>query len=335
MHLSVLVTGGLGYIGSHTVAKLLEENYDVVIIDNLNNSSIDVLRSLEELSGRVIKFYQYDVKDYLDCKIVFEENDIHSIIHFAGYKAVGESVKIPIDYYDNNINTSLNMLRLMNEFNVKKIVFSSSATVYGIPKSCPIDESFPTFATNPYGRTKLFIEEILKDYHVSRPDSAVSVLRYFNPVGAHKSGLIGENPNGVPNNLVPYISQVASGKLECLSVFGDDYDTKDGTGVRDYIHVEDLANGHIKALKYIDENEGYFVHNLGTGKGYSVLEMIRIFEEVSSRRIMYVITARRPGDIGTCYANPNKAYKELGWSALRDLKEMLQDAWNFERNYKK
>ncbi len=333
--MKVLVTGGLGYIGSHTVIQLLSNSHDVVIIDNLYNSSLEVLGRLEKISGKKIQFYNYDAKDYEKCKKLFMYHNFECVIHFAGYKAVGESVKHPGKYYDNNINSTLNILRLMNEFSVAKMVFSSSATVYGTPKACPIEEEFPTRATNPYGRTKLFIEAILKDYHISNPKMSISILRYFNPIGAHKSGLIGENPNGIPNNLLPYICKVASGELECLNVFGDDYNTIDGTGVRDYIHVDDLAFGHIKAMEYIQDRKGCFVHNLGTGQGYSVLEVVKTFEEVSSQKIKYIITDRRPGDIATCYASSEKANKELNWKATRGLEEMLSDAWNFERKHKK
>ncbi|QMS84517.1 UDP-glucose 4-epimerase GalE [Candidatus Xianfuyuplasma coldseepsis] len=330
--MKVLVTGGAGYIGSHTVFHLLEQRYDVIVADNYSNSSPQVIDNLKYISKKEITVFEVDLKDYTQSRSIFENNKIDAIIHFAGYKAVGESVRVPVDYYDNNINTTLNLLKLMKEFDVKKFVFSSSATVYGDPISCPIDESFPINATNPYGRTKLFIEEILKDYSIANKDTSISILRYFNPVGAHKSGLIGENPNGIPNNLVPYINQVASGKLDELPVYGNDYPTKDGTGIRDYIHVEDLAYGHIKALEYIAIKNGYFIHNLGTGVGYSVMDMINTFEEISGKKVKYRITNRRPGDIAECYANPIKAEKELNWKAKRGLKEMLEDAWRFEIN---
>lgn len=330
----VLLTGGLGYIGSHTAVELLEAGYEVAIIDNLSNSRENVKDKIEQISGKKIKFYKGDVRDYELLKKIAKENKIDSIMHFAGYKAVGESVAKPLDYYDNNINCTLALLRLMKEENIKNLVFSSSATVYGRAKSMPIYEDFPVTATNPYGRTKLFIEEILKDEYVADNTLNIALLRYFNPIGAHKSGLIGENPNGIPNNLMPYITKVATGKLDHLSIFGKDYDTKDGTGVRDYIHVCDLAEGHVKALKKLETNSGLVVYNLGTGTGYSVLEIVTTFNEVCGNKVKYVFAERRPGDIDVCYASPEKAEKELGFKAKRTLKEMCEDSYYFETHNK-
>ena len=329
--MKILVTGGAGYIGSHTALHLIENGHNVTIVDNLSNSSRDVISKLEQIVEEPIDFYEFDLRDYHQLKRLFADKVFDAVIHFAGFKAVGESVALPVNYYDNNINTTLNLLKQLGNTNITKFVFSSSATVYGNPDRCPIDESFPISATNPYGRTKLFIEEILRDYSTANPNIAVSILRYFNPVGAHKSGLIGENPKGIPNNLVPYISQVAAGDLDFLPVYGDDYHTPDGTGIRDYIHIEDLAYGHIKALEYLEQKSGCFVHNLGTGRGYSVLEVIRAFERVSSKIIPYKIVNRRPGDIAECYADPRKAEKELGWKAEKSLEEMLEDTWNFQK----
>ncbi len=326
----VLLTGGLGYIGSHTAVELLEAGYDVVIIDNLSNSREIVKEKIEKISGKKIKFYKGDVRDYDLLKKIAEENNIDSIMHFAGYKAVGESVAKPLDYYDNNINCTLALLRLMKEKGIKNLVFSSSATVYGRAKTMPIYEDFPVTATNPYGRTKLFIEEILKDEYIADNTLNIALLRYFNPIGAHKSGLIGENPNGIPNNLMPYITKVATGKLDHLNIFGKDYDTKDGTGVRDYIHVCDLAEGHVKALKKLETNSGLVVYNLGTGTGYSVLEIVTTFNEVCGNKVKYEFAERRPGDIDVCYASPEKAEKELGFKAKRTLKEMCESSYYFE-----
>ena len=328
----VLLTGGLGFIGSHTAVELLENGYEVVIIDNLSNSKEDVKDKIEKITGKKVKFYKNDVRDIEALRKIFTENEIDSIIHFAGYKAVGESVKIPVDYYDNNINCTLALLKVMQEYNIKNLVFSSSATVYGRAESMPIYEHFPVTATNPYGRTKLFIEEILKDQYNADNTLNIAILRYFNPIGAHKSGLIGEDPNGIPNNLMPYITKVATGKLEKLSIFGNDYDTKDGTGVRDYIHVCDLANGHVKALKKLETNSGLVIYNLGTGTGYSVLEIVNAFNEVCGNKVKYVFTNRREGDIDVCYASTEKAEKELGFKATHTLKEMCESSYNFEIN---
>lgn len=326
----VLLTGGLGYIGSHTAVALLEAGKEVVIIDNLSNSKENVKEKIEKISGKKIKFYKGDVRDYALLTKIATENKIDAIMHFAGFKAVGESVKIPVDYYDNNINCTLALLRLMQEFNIKNLVFSSSATVYGQAKSMPIFEDFPVSAANPYGRTKLFIEEILKDAYIADNSLNIAILRYFNPIGAHESGLIGENPNGIPNNLMPYITKVATGKLEKLNIFGSDYNTKDGTGVRDYIHVCDLADGHVKALAKIEKNSGLVIYNLGTGTGYSVLEIVNTFNEVCGNKVKYAFAPRRDGDIDICYASPKKAEDELGFKAKHTLKEMCESSYNFE-----
>lgn len=328
----ILLTGGLGYIGSHTAVELIEAGYEVVIIDNLSNSKEEVKEKIEKITGKTVKFYKNDVRDLDALRKIATENKIDAIIHFAGYKAVGESVKIPVDYYDNNINCTLALLKMMKEFNIKNLVFSSSATVYGRAQSMPIYEHFPVTATNPYGRTKLFIEEILKDEYIADNSLNIAILRYFNPIGAHKSGLIGEDPNGIPNNLMPYITKVATGKLEKLSIFGNDYDTKDGTGVRDYIHVCDLANGHVKALKKLETNAGLVIYNLGTGTGYSVLEIVTAFNEVCGNKVKYEFANRREGDIDVCYASTEKAEKELGFKATRSLKEMCESSYNFEVN---
>lgn len=328
--MKVLVTGGAGYIGSHTCVQLLEAGYDIVVLDNLSNSSEESLSRVKKITGRDFKFYKADLLDYDATDAVFAENDIDAVIHFAGLKAVGESVSIPLRYYHNNITGTLNLLDVMSKHNVKRIVFSSSATVYGDPHTVPIKEDFPLSCTNPYGRTKLMLEEILRDLYVSDKEWNIAILRYFNPVGAHESGLIGEDPNGIPNNLVPYISQVAVGKLACLSVFGDDYDTPDGTGVRDYIHVVDLANGHIKALEKISSDVGVVTYNLGTGTGYSVIDMVRAFGKACGHDVNYKIVARRPGDIGACYADPEKAERELGFRAEKNLDDMCRDTWHWQ-----
>jgi UDP-glucose 4-epimerase len=330
--MSVLVTGGAGYIGSHTVLELLNENYQVVVVDNLSNSSEESLTRVKQITGRKAEFYKADLLDKEALRTIFKNYDIDSVIHFAGYKAVGESVAKPLMYYQNNIDSTLNLCEVMNEFGVRKIVFSSSATVYGDPDTVPITEDSPLTGTNPYGRTKLFIEYILKDLAKADDSLAVSLLRYFNPIGAHQSGLIGEDPNGIPNNLMPYISQVAVGKLKKLAVFGDDYPTPDGTGVRDYIHVVDLALGHLKALEKLEGTTGVQTYNLGTGKGSSVLEMIHAFEEASGKKVTYEITARRPGDAASCYADPSKAEEKLGWKAERGIKEMCEDTWRWQSN---
>ena len=328
--MSVLVTGGAGYIGSHTVVELLNEGENVIVVDNFVNSKPEALEAIKKITKKDFKFYELDLREKEKLTKVFEENkDITSVIHFAGLKAVGESVQKPIEYYDNNIYGTLVLLEVMKEHNVKKIIFSSSATVYGKPKTVPIKEDFPLSATNPYGRTKLMIEEILEDVYVADNTWSIILLRYFNPIGAHESGLIGENPNGIPNNLMPYITQVALGKLDHLNVFGNDYQTHDGTGVRDYIHVVDLAKGHLKALKRADKMTGVEAYNLGTGNGYSVLDIVKNFEKVTGQKVKYEIAPRRPGDIDTCYADPSKAKEMLNWEAERDLAQMCKDSWNF------
>lgn len=329
--MNILVTGGTGYIGSHTVIELISNGYDVVVLDNYSNSSPKCLERVEQIVGRSIPFYQTDIRDREELERVFNSESIDCVIHFAGLKAVGESVKKPLEYYDNNIAGTLNLLEVMKEHEVKNIIFSSSATVYGDPAFVPITEECPKGqCTNPYGWTKSMLEQIMTDLQYANPEWNVILLRYFNPVGAHKSGLIGENPNGIPNNLTPYITQVAVGKLKELGVFGDDYDTPDGTGVRDYIHVVDLAEGHVAALKKIKEGCGLKIYNLGTGVGYSVLDMVRNFEEASGRRIPYAIKPRRPGDIATCYASADKAKAELGWEARRGIKQMCEDSWRWQ-----
>ena len=324
--MKILVTGGLGYIGSHTVVELCENNYEVVIIDNLSNSKIEVLDKLETITGKKIKFYLGDVCNKELLKEIFSKENIDSVIHFAGYKAVGESVLKPLKYYRNNLDSTITLLEVMEEFSVYNLVFSSSATVYGSPKTLPIKEDFPLSTTNPYGTTKLFIEHILSDLYISNNKWNITILRYFNPIGAHKSGLIGEDPNDIPNNLMPYIVKVATGELPTLNIFGDDYNTIDGTGVRDYIHVCDLANGHVLSLKNMD---GLKYYNLGTGKGTSVLELVTIFENVNHVPVNKKIVERRPGDIDACYANPEKALKELGFKTEYDVFDMCRDAYNF------
>ena len=328
----VLVTGGCGYIGSHTVVELQKNGFDVVIVDNLSNSKEAVLDRIQQITGTKPTFYKVDMTDKAALRGVFEKEKFSDVIHFAGLKAVGESVRKPLEYYRNNLDSTLNLLELMREFGVKNIVFSSSATVYGNPATVPITEDFPLSCTNPYGQTKLMIEYILKDLYKADASFNIALLRYFNPIGAHPSGLIGEDPNGIPNNLVPYITQVAVGKLERLNVFGNDYPTRDGTGVRDYIHVVDLAKGHLAALKKLSENCGLVIYNLGTGNGYSVLEVLNAFSETVGRPLPYVIAPRRAGDIAECYADPTKAYKELGWKAELDLKRMAEDSWRWQKN---
>lgn len=330
--MTVLVTGGAGYIGSHTCVELLQAGYDVVVVDNLSNSKEESVNRIREITGKPLKFYKVDLLDREGLEEVFGKENIDAVMHFAGLKAVGESVSIPLKYYHNNITGTLTLLDVMREKNIKDFVFSSSATVYGDPHIVPITEDFPLSATNPYGRTKLMIEEILRDLHRSDNSWNIAILRYFNPVGAHRSGRIGEDPNGIPNNLVPYITQVAVGKLEKLRVFGNDYNTPDGTGVRDYIHITDLAIGHLKALEKLGTKPGVVTYNLGTGKGYSVLEMVETFSKVSGKNIPYEITARRPGDIATCYADPSKAKQELGWTAKLGLEDMLRDSWRWQVN---
>lgn len=328
--MAILVTGGAGYIGSHTCVELLNEGYEVVVVDNLSNSSKESLSRVEEITGKKISFYQVDLRDKEEISAVFEKEKIEAVIHFAGLKAVGESVRMPLEYYDNNIYGTLNLCDAMRKHNCKNIVFSSSATVYGDPHTVPIVEDFPLSATNPYGRTKLMLEEILQDLHASDPEWNVILLRYFNPIGAHKSGRIGENPKGIPNNLLPYITQVAVGKLEKLGVFGNDYDTLDGTCIRDYIHVVDLALGHVKAIEKIKENKGVHIYNLGTGNGYSVLEVIKAFEKASNRKVNYEFQPRRAGDIPKCYADASLAKKELNWVAKLGIEEMCIDSWRWQ-----
>lgn len=329
--MSILVTGGAGYIGSHTCVRLLDAGHQITVIDNLCNSNTEAIRRIRKITGRDFRFYEEDLRSEKALDDIFRENEIDSVIHFAGLKAVGESVAQPLRYYENNLTSTLNLLRVMDKYNVKRLVFSSSATVYGDPHTVPITEDFPLSATNPYGMTKLMIENILKDLYRANKGWGIALLRYFNPVGAHESGLIGEDPSGIPNNLMPYIAQVAIGKLEKLRVFGNDYPTKDGTGVRDYIHVVDLADGHLSALRKLNEKSGLLIYNLGTGVGYSVLEMVKAFSEASGRPVPYEITARRPGDIAACYADPGKAEKELNWKAKRDLAEMCRDTWNWQQ----
>ncbi|HIT91013.1 MAG TPA: UDP-glucose 4-epimerase GalE [Candidatus Merdenecus merdavium] len=330
--MAILVTGGAGYIGSHSCVELLNSGYEVVVVDNLINSSEKSLKRVEEITGKKVRFYQMDLLDQKALESVFEKENIESVIHFAGLKAVGESVEKPLEYYYNNVTGTLILCDVMRKFGVKDMVFSSSATVYGNPKTVPISEDFPLSVTNPYGRTKLMIEEILQDIYTSDPEWNIILLRYFNPIGAHKSGKIGENPKGIPNNLIPYITQVAIGKLDCLGVFGDDYETVDGTGVRDYIHVVDLAIGHVKAIEKLEEKKGILIYNLGTGRGYSVLEMIHAFEKACGKEIKYKILSRRPGDIAECYADPQKAKDELHWEATRPLEEMCEDSWRWQSN---
>lgn len=327
----ILVTGGTGFIGSHTCVELLANNYDIIVVDNLSNSKEAAVGRIEKISGKKIGFYQADICDYDKLTEIFKENDISAVIHFAGLKAVGESVQKPIEYYTNNIYGTLVLLRVMRENGCKRIVFSSSATVYGMNNEAPYTEDMPTSATNPYGYTKVMIEQILRDCCVSDEEMSVVALRYFNPIGAHKSGLIGEDPNGIPNNLVPYIAQVAAGKLQQLSVFGDDYDTPDGTGVRDYIHVVDLAAGHVCAIEYAEKNKGFEAVNLGTGNGSSVLEVVSAYEKACGNPINKRMAPRRSGDIATCFADASKAKKLFGWEAKSDINEMCADSWNFTK----
>lgn len=328
--MKVLVTGGAGYIGSHGVVELIAAGHEVVILDNLSNAKPMAIRRLSEITQRQIPFVQGDIRDREALRRLFAAHDFGAVMHFAGLKAVGESVEKPLAYYDNNVTGSLTLFEVMAEAGCKSIIFSSSATVYGDPARVPIDEDFPTSATNPYGRSKLMIEEMLRDLAASDPDWRVVLLRYFNPVGAHISGMIGEDPNGIPNNLVPFIAQVAIGRLPRLRVFGGDWPTRDGTGVRDYIHVVDLAKGHVAALDHLERQGGLGVFNLGTGRGYSVLEMIAAFAAASGREIPYEIVARRPGDIAECYADPDRAARELGWRAERSLAEMCADSWRWQ-----
>ncbi len=327
--MKILVTGGCGYIGSHTCVELLDKGYEVVIVDNLNNSKEDVIDKIEKITGKKVKFYKEDVCNKQGMDKIFEKEKIDAVIHFAGLKAVGESVSKPLMYYRNNLDSTLTLLEVMQKHNCKKIVFSSSATVYGNPEKLPITEDFPLHTTNPYGTTKLMIERILKDLYASDNEFSIAILRYFNPIGAHKSGLIGENPNGIPNNLMPYIVKVANKELKELSIFGNDYNTIDGTGVRDYIHVVDLAKGHIKAIEKIMKDAGVDTYNLGTGKGYSVLQIVETFKKVNNVDVPYKIVGRRPGDIDACYASTEKANKLLNWKAELEIEEMCRDSYNF------
>lgn len=331
--MAILVTGGAGYIGSHTCVELLQNNYEVIVIDNYSNSNPEILEKIKIATSKNFKDYDIDLLDERSLEKLFEENNIEAVIHFAGYKAVGESVKKPLKYYKNNLKGTLNLLEVMDKFNVKKIVFSSSATVYGNPKSLPIKEDFPLSVTNPYGRTKLIIEEILQDLYKSDNSWNIVILRYFNPIGAHKSGIIGEDPKEIPNNLMPYIVKVAKGELERLSIFGNDYPTEDGTGVRDYIHVVDLAEGHVKAMEKLGKSVN--IYNLGTGKGTSVLELVSIFEEVNNIDVPYDICERRAGDIAICYADVSKVERELNWKAKKGIKDMVRDSWKFEEENKR
>ena len=335
--MSILVTGGAGFIGSHTSVELLNAGREIVIIDNFSNSKPEVLDNIKKITGKDFKFYNINYLDRKELEKVFEENKIEAVLNFAGYKAVGESVKKPLEYYENNISGALVLLETMKKYGVKKFIFSSSATVYGEPERIPITEDCKIGGTtNPYGTTKLFIEQILQDLYKSDNTWDIAILRYFNPVGAHESGLIGEEPQGIPNNLMPYIVRVASGELEQLSVFGNDYDTPDGTGVRDYIHVVDLAKGHLKALEKLEkEQQGIYIYNLGTGIGYSVLDMVKAFEEATGKKVNYKIAPRRVGDIAMCYSNPEKAKKELNWETTKTLKDMCQDSWRYIQNQNK
>ncbi|MCM3308641.1 UDP-glucose 4-epimerase GalE [Priestia megaterium] len=330
--MAILVTGGAGYIGSHTCIELLNSGYEIIVVDNFSNSKPEALKRVSELTKKSFKSYNVDLLDQVTLEKVFFENHIESVIHFAGLKAVGESVETPLRYYHNNITGTVVLCELMQKYNVKKLVFSSSATVYGTPKYVPITEDFSLQSINPYGRTKLMIEEILRDLHLSDDNWSIALLRYFNPIGAHESGRIGEDPNGIPNNLMPYITQVAIGKRENLNIFGKDYNTHDGTGVRDYVHVVDLAKGHLKALEKIINSTGIDAFNLGTGIGYSVLDVVKIYENVTSRKIPYNFTHRRSGDIDKCYADPTKANKELGWKASKNLEDMCRDSWRWQKN---
>ena len=331
--MKILVTGGAGFIGSHTVVELINAGHEPVVIDNLSNASAESLKRVKEITGKDVTFYEADIRDAKALSDILDKEKVDACIHFAGLKAVGESVAKPWEYYDNNIAGTLTLVDALKKHDAKNIIFSSSATVYGDPAFVPITEECPKGqCTNPYGWTKSMLEQILSDIQKADPTWNVILLRYFNPIGAHKSGLIGENPNGIPNNLMPYITQVAVGKRDKLTVFGNDYDTHDGTGVRDYIHVVDLAKGHVLALKKIEENAGLKIYNLGTGTGYSVLDIVKNFEEATGVKIPYVIGDRRPGDIATCYASAEKAYKELGWKAENGIKEMCEDSWRFQKN---
>ena len=331
--MKILVTGGAGYIGSHTCVQLLEAGYEIAVLDNLCNASKKCLEAVKKITGKDFPFYEVDLLDYDATEKVFKENKFDAVIHFAGLKAVGESTKIPLTYYHNNITGTLHLLQLMEKYDVNNIVFSSSATVYGMPKTVPITEDFPRSTTNPYGSTKLMIEDIMTDTTKANPKLSVTLLRYFNPIGAHESGTMGEDPKGIPNNLLPYVAQVAVGKLERVHVFGNDYPTKDGTGVRDYIHVVDLANGHLKAIEHCSDKPGVHIYNLGTGNGYSVLEVIDAFSKACGKEIPYQIDPRRPGDIAECFANAQKAKNELGWEAKFDIARMCEDSWRWQSTH--
>lgn len=331
--MKILVTGGAGYIASHTNLELLNAGYEVAVIDNLSNSCMESVKRVEKLTGKKISFYEADILDKDALKSIFTNEKIDAVIHFAGLKAVGESCLIPLKYYKNNLSGTINLLEVMEEFGVKKLVFSSSATVYGDPKTVPITEDFPLSATNPYGRTKLMIEDMLRDINQADNSWNIAILRYFNPIGAHESGEIGEDPNGIPNNLVPYVAKVATGSLEKINIFGNDYDTHDGTGVRDYIHVVDLALGHLKALEKLEEKPGLVTYNLGTGVGYSVLDVIHNYEKACGKKLPYQFVGRRPGDIAKSYADPTKAYQELGWKAERGIEKMCEDSYRWQSKY--
>lgn len=328
--MAILVTGGAGYIGSHTCIELLEAGFELVVVDDFSNSKPEALKRIRELTNKSFTFYELNVMDQAGLERIFENHSVEAVVHFAGLKAVGESVQIPLKYYQTNMMSTLVLCETMNKYGIHKLVFSSSATVYGSPEQVPLTENSKTGATNPYGQTKLMLEQVLKDLAASDPRWGISILRYFNPIGAHKSGRIGENPNGIPNNLMPYISQVAVGKLEELSVYGNDYDTIDGTGVRDYIHVVDLAQGHLKALQRLLAHSGIHIYNLGTGRGVSVLEIVEAFEQISGKKIAYRIVDRRPGDIAICYADTTKANHELGWVAVKGIREMCEDTWRWQ-----
>ena len=326
---TILVTGGCGYIGSHTVLELLNKNYDVVVVDNFSNSSFESLRRVQKITGKTVTFYEADIRDVAAMTKIFDAHTFDAVIHFAAFKAVGESCKLPLKYYENNISGTVSLLQVMEKHNVKKIIFSSSATVYGDPERLPLDENCRLSTTNPYGSTKLMMEMIMQDVYKADNAWNIILLRYFNPVGAHESGLIGEDPKGIPNNLMPYVAQVASGKLSCINVFGNDYDTPDGTGVRDYIHVVDLALGHIAAIEHCNDN-GVHIYNLGTGHGYSVFDMIHAFEKACGKKLPYKVCERRPGDIASCYAAPDKAAKELHWVAKNGIEEMCASQWKWQ-----
>ena len=326
---TILVTGGSGYIGSHTVLELLNKSYNVVVVDNLSNSSYESLRRVQKITGKTVTFYENDIRDTEALEKIFSAHKFDAVIHFAAFKAVGESCRLPLKYYENNISGTVNLLQVMEKFGVKKIIFSSSATVYGTPEKLPLDENCHLSTTNPYGATKLMMENIMTDVWKADNEWNIILLRYFNPVGSHESGMIGEDPKGIPNNLMPYVAQVASGKLQCINVFGDDYDTPDGTGVRDYIHVVDLALGHIAAIERVNDS-GVHIYNLGTGHGYSVLDMIHAFEKACGKTLPYKICERRPGDIAACYACPDKAEKELGWVAKFGIEEMCASQWKWQ-----